>query len=228
MKRSNVRILVDAVMTAALLMLMPYELVGTLPHELIGTGMLALFVIHHILNRKWTAGAFRGRYTLMRGAQTAVVLMMFLCVIGSGISGILLSKHLYAFLPEVPFSSLSRRVHMLCAYWGFALMSLHLGFHWRRVVTAVEKRVGNPSKVRRTLVRALGVCVALYGCCAFQKREVGDYMFLRSSFAFFDHSEPLAFFILDYVSIMGTFVFAGYYLALGLMKLNRRNRTEMN
>ena len=49
MERSKVKILVDAAMTLAMLLLMPYELVGTLPHELIGTGMLLLLVVHHIL-----------------------------------------------------------------------------------------------------------------------------------------------------------------------------------
>ena len=108
MERSKVKLLVDAAMTLALLLLMPYELIGTLPHEIIGTGMLLLFITHHILNRKWTAGMFRGRYTALRSVQTAVILLMFLCVLGSGFSGILLSKHLYKALPDVPFSSLSR------------------------------------------------------------------------------------------------------------------------
>ena len=223
MKRAKVKVLVDGAMTLALLLLMPYELVGTLPHEIIGTVMLVLFVVHHVLNRKWTASVFKGHYSAMRSVQTAVVLLMFLCMLGSGISGILLSKHLYVALPDVSFSSLSRRVHMLCAYWGFVLMSLHLGFHWRRMVTAMGRRFGEKSRVRTIVVRALGVCIALYGCYAFQKRGVGDYLFLRTAFAFFDHSEPVIRFILDYMAVMGTFVFLGYYLARGLMKLDGKH-----
>ncbi len=217
MKRAKAKILVDAAMTLALLLLMPYELIGALPHEIIGTGMLLLFGIHHILNRKWTASVFKGRYTAMRSVQ--------LCILGSGVSGILLSKHLYTFLPDVAFSSLSRRVHMLCAYWGFVLMSLHLGFHWRRMVTAMGKRFGEKSRIRTIVVRALGVCIALYGCYAFVKRGVGDYLFLRTAFAFFDYSEPVILFILDYMAIMGTFAFLGYYLAMGLMKPERKHKT---
>lgn len=225
MKQAQMKIMVDAAMTAALLLLMPYELIGTLPHEIIGTGMLLLFGIHHILNRKWTASVFKGRYTAMRSVQTAVILLMFLCILGSGVSGILLSKHLYTFLPDVAFSSLSRRVHMLCAYWGFVLMSLHLGFHWRRMVTAMGRRLGEKSRIRTIVVRTLGVCIALYGCYAFVKRGVGDYLFLRTAFAFFDYSEPVILFILDYMAIMGTFVFLGYYLAMGLMKPDRKHKT---
>ena len=47
-------------MTAALLFLMPYELVGRAAHEWIGTEIFLLFILHHILNRKWTAHIQRG------------------------------------------------------------------------------------------------------------------------------------------------------------------------
>jgi len=220
MERSKVKILVDAAMTLAMLLLMPYELVGTLPHELIGTGMLLLLVVHHVLNRKWTAGVLRGRYTAMRSVQTAVILLMFLCILGSGISGILLSKHLYIALPDVPFTSLSRRVHMLCAYWGYILMSLHLGFHWRSMMMRFGKRFGGKGRTQTIVLRLLAACIGLYGCYAFVKRGVGDYLFLRTAFAFFDHSEPVILFILDYMAVMGTFVCLGYCLARGLTKRN--------
>lgn len=39
-------------MTVALLLLMAYGLVGEAAHEWIGMGMFALFVAHHILNRR--------------------------------------------------------------------------------------------------------------------------------------------------------------------------------
>ena len=189
---------------------------------MIGTVMLVLLIVHHVLNRKWTANVFRGQYTFTRAMQTAVILLMLLCILGSGISGVLLSKHLYRTLPDVPFSNLSRRVHMLCAYWGFVLMSLHLGFHWRRMLAAVGKRFRGGSKGPTIVLRTMAVFVALYGCFAFAKRGVGDYLFLRTAFAFFDHSEPVILFILDYLAVMGCFVFLGYYLARGLTALDRK------
>ena len=55
MNRQRVlKIIVDIAMTAALLLLMAFELVGRQAHEWIGIVMFVLFVIHHILNRKWT------------------------------------------------------------------------------------------------------------------------------------------------------------------------------
>ena len=48
-----VKRVVDFLMTAALLLLMAYSLVGEAAHEWIGMGMFLLFLVHLILNRKW-------------------------------------------------------------------------------------------------------------------------------------------------------------------------------
>ena len=43
---------VDFLLTAALLLLMAYSLIGEAAHEWIGMGMFLLFILHLILNRK--------------------------------------------------------------------------------------------------------------------------------------------------------------------------------
>lgn len=126
----KIKIAVDAAMTVALLLLMAYGLVGEAAHEWIGMGMFALFVAHHVLNRRWIQAVPRGRYTPLRIVQTALAGLIFLCMVGSMISGIVLSRHVFAFLPKHGGYELAQQVHILCAYWGFICMSLHLGFHW--------------------------------------------------------------------------------------------------
>lgn len=49
----KVKISIDAAMTLALLLLMAYGLVGEAAHEWLGMGMFALFLLHHLLNRRW-------------------------------------------------------------------------------------------------------------------------------------------------------------------------------
>lgn len=51
--KQKIKITADALMTVALLLLMPYEMVGEAAHEWIGAGMFLLFILHHILNRKY-------------------------------------------------------------------------------------------------------------------------------------------------------------------------------
>ena len=62
----KIKLAVDAAMTVALLLLMAYGLVGEAAHEWIGMGMFALFVAHHVLNRRWIQAVPRGRYTPLR------------------------------------------------------------------------------------------------------------------------------------------------------------------
>ena len=62
-QKTILKIVVDIGMTVMLLLLMTYELIGEAAHEWLGIGMFVLFVIHHILNRKWSRSVFKGKYT---------------------------------------------------------------------------------------------------------------------------------------------------------------------
>ena len=58
-----------------------------------------------------------------------------------------------------------------------------------------------------------------FGIFAFLRREVGAYLLGQIQFAFFDFEEPLALFFLDYLAIMGLFVWVGHYLGMLLRRL---------
>lgn len=99
MKKQSVKIIVDVIMTVLLLLLMAFELIGRTAHEWFGVGMFVMFVIHHILNRRWTAHLLKGKYTPVRVFQTILVVLVLLCILSSMVSGIVLSRHVFAFLP---------------------------------------------------------------------------------------------------------------------------------
>ena len=90
-----VKIGIDLCMTVSLLLLMPYSLLGETAHEWIGMAMFLLFIVHHVLNRRWLASMTRGRYTPLRVVQTILVLVMLVLMIGSMVSGILLFVFAY-------------------------------------------------------------------------------------------------------------------------------------
>lgn len=71
------KICVDTAMTVMLLFLMAYEMIGQAAHEWLGISIFVLFVIHHVLNRKWCSSLLKGRYTLFRIWQTALILGVF-------------------------------------------------------------------------------------------------------------------------------------------------------
>lgn len=223
--KMTAKLICDVLMTVALLLLMAYEMVGEAAHEWIGAGMLVLFVIHHILNLHWCKRVFRGTYSSFRVFQTLIAATILVCMIGLAYSGIILSRHVFAFLPINGSRSLARTLHMLCSYWGFALMGVHLGLHWNMVMGIIG-RGAKQSTGKTILLRIIGAVIAAYGFYAFITRQFGIYMLLRSHFVFFDYNEPITFFLIDYTAIMGLFVAIGHYIAKAMrcmQKLSRKN-----
>lgn len=137
--KMTLKLAVDVGMTAALLLLMAYELIGQAAHEWIGIGMFVLFIFHHILNGSWSRNILKGKYNPMRIVQTVVVILVLCAMIGSMISGVILSRHALSFLPIKGGRAFARKLHMVSAYWGFVLMSVHLGFHWSMMVGIAKK-----------------------------------------------------------------------------------------
>ena len=220
------KIVVDIGMTVMLLLLMTYELIGAAAHEWLGMGMFALFIIHHILNRKWSRCVFKGKYTLFRIWQTILVIGILFTMIGSMYSGVILSEHALSFLPIKGGRAFAREVHMLSSYWGFVLMSLHLGLHWSIMMGMAKRFVKKLPTAGKWLLRGIAAFIAGYGVYAFIQREIGRYMLLKNHFAFFDFEEPLIFFLVDYVAVMALFVWVSHYFSKGLRYIIQIRKTK--
>lgn len=83
-----------------------------------------------------------------------IVFFVLFTMIGSMVSGIILSRHVLSFLPISGGRAFARKLHMLSAYWGFALMSLHLGLHWSMIMGMAGRIFQDPSVAHRWV----GVC----------------------------------------------------------------------
>ena len=208
-----IKICIDIAMTIALLLLMPYQLIGEKAHEWIGVVMFFLFVAHHILNSSWSRNILRGKYSARRSCQTVLVILVLLCMLGSMLSGIILSRYVFASLDIHGGIALARSLHMLCAYWGMIFMSIHLGFHWNMIVAMATKVFPKAPKGSILVARMIAIVIVIYGGIAFVRRDFWNYMTLKNHFAFYDFSEPVLFFLLDYLMVMGLFVVLGHYLS---------------
>ena len=223
--RMMIKIGVDIAMTLSLLLLMAYQLIGENAHEWIGILMFVLFVVHHLLNGAWSKNLLRGKYNTRRICQTALVFLILLCMLGSMVSGIILSRYVFTFLKIRSGIAWTGRVHMLCAYWGFVFMSIHLGFHWNMMIAMTRKALPQAmagSAVSTVVSRVIAALIAIYGMVAFGKRDIWNYLILKNHFAFYDFSEPVIFFLLDYLAVMGLFVVIGHYLSKVLLKCGRK------
>lgn len=218
------KMVIDLVMTILLLCQMAYMLIGEIAHEWMGAAMFLLFVLHHILNIRWYQNLPKGKFTALRSLQTAVNLLVFLSMLGLMVSGIMMSREVFAFLSISSGMGFARILHMLAAYWGFIFMSVHLGLHWGIILGMVRKMSGlnKTSRIRTWILRTAAVVICSFGAWTFIKNNIFDYLFVRSQFVFFDMRQPLALFFCEYIAMMGLWVCIAYYGAKVLGQISRK------
>ena len=224
--KTNIRIATDITMTILLPVLMAYSLVGEAVHEWLGIVMFLLFIVHQALNRHWYKNLFRGSYPPIRILSTAINLLLVIIMIALSVSGIMMAKHTFGFIHFRSGIASARLIHLLASYWGFVLMSLHLGLHWNMVLGMARRviHIKDGSLWRTWLLRIAAALVAVYGAYAFLVRGFTEYMFLRTQFVFYDFGEPLPLFFKDYLAVMALFVCIGHYLAKGIAGYSKRKQ----
>lgn len=224
-KKFICKIIIDMVMTILLLLLMAKQITGESVHEWLGTGMMFLWVSHNILNRSWYVHFLKGSYSPIRIFQTFINLAVFLSMLGLMISGIILSREVFAFLPISGGMAMARTLHMLSAFWGYMLMALHLGLHWDMILSLAKKAFGSvPARGTGIACHFAAICVAGYGLYAFINNQFSAYIFLTSSFVFFDFERSVFLFFLEYIGIMGLFICLAHYVEKGLLGLAGRRK----
>ena len=219
-----VKIVVDVAMALGMLFQMGYHLWGDTAHEWVGAGLFLLFLLHHILNWRWWTGLFKGKYTAVRILQTTINLLTLAAMLGLMVSGVILSSKVFAFLQIRGHMAFARRLHMAASYWGFLLMTAHLGLHWGMLLGMVRKtgKTKLPGKPASHWPALLGALIAAYGMTAMVNRNFVTYLFLQAEFVFLDFSESKMLFYLDYLAIMGTFIFLAHFAAKLLRKRKER------
>ena len=222
--KAVIKLAVDVFMTLALLFLMGYQFWGEAPHEWVGAGMFLLFVAHHLLNGRWHKTLCKGKYSALRTVTLCVDLLLLLAMLAQMYSGIVMSRYVFAFLPGTGGMSLARRLHILGAYWGFLLMSVHLGLHWNMILGMLRKALKIKSKTKSPsmIAFAAGLTISGYGIWVFISRGFPICLFLKSEFVFLDYSEPKIFFYMDYLALMGLCIFIAHYSTKLMEQLQKR------
>lgn len=219
-QKKRIKIMIDIVMSVALLFLMAYQVTGDKYHEWIGAGMLLLFVIHNGLNFSWYRTLFKGKYSLLRVVRTIVNLLVLLAIILTGYSGIVLSRHVFAFLPINSGMALARKLHLAGSYWSFVMMSIHLGMHWSMVTGRI--------KAGKNILRIIAGGIAIYGAVLFGRAGIYDNMFLQNEFAMLDYETSGVVVVLQNLAMMSAWIFTGHYLTRTVMKLSGKEKKDQH
>lgn len=214
--KRKIQIMVDLCMILLLPLLMAYNLIGEVAHEYFGISMVLLFLCHHLLNRHWYKYLAKGKYSKTRVLSIAVNFLLLIIMAALAMSGIAASKHLFTFFPIRGGQTAARTIHLVSSYWGFVVMSFHTGLHGEMLLKMAKKAFCMPSLPRygAIIIRMVIFCISVYGVYAFIHRQLGEYMLLKTQYVFFDFSESLFLFVMDYIAIMLMSAFGGYYLLM--------------
>ena len=214
-RQKNLRRTVDIGMTVLLLLQMAYQATGEAAHEWLGMGMTALVIIHQIINRRWYASTFKGRYTAYRAVSACLNAMLIVSFALTALCGMAMSNYAVPFLYGVVRVSLVRMAHLSMSHWSFVLMGLHLGLHVPAMLQGLKE------KVRRALSAACAA-VAGVGLYLFLRNSMPDYLFFRVPFAFLDYEKAGALVLLENVAMLLFWAFMGWQAAVALRGSERR------
>ena len=218
MRSKHFKHIVDVLLGVGLLLLMSYQVTGEAGHEWTGIVMTVLMILHQILNRKWYAALFKGKYTPLRAVQTLANAALVICFVLTALCGINMSVHAVPFLSEFMRASLGRRLHLTLSHWCFVLMGLHLGLHIPAMLHGVKN-----SNVRR-IGFGTSILAAGAGLWLFLKNSYPDYLFYRVPFAFIDYDKAVPLVLLEALLIAFFWVFIGAQLPKLLNRSADTNR----
>ena len=183
-KMNIIKRVVDAAMTILLLCLMAYQVTGEKLHEWVGIGMTVLVIAHQILNRKWYAVLFKGKYNPYRILSTILNLLLLVSIALTAFCGMSMSGYAVPFLYGMAPVFFVRRMHLSMSHWAFVLMGLHLGMHLP-AMTAGLKWKGRT----KVILGSLFTCISGVGFYLFLRNGIQDYLFFRVPFAFLDYDK---------------------------------------
>lgn len=220
-KNNVIKKIVDACMTVLLLCLMAYQVTGETLHEWFGIGMTVLLIVHHILNRKWYAALFKGKYNAYRVITVIVNTLLLASIVLTAVCGIAMSAHAVPFLYGVLPVSFARRFHLAMTFWSFILMGVHLGLH----IPAITAGLKWTGKVK-TAVAVFFAAVAGVGFWLFVSNGIPDYILFRTPFAFLDYDKSAALVFAENLAILITFAFLSAACASIIKASNTKSKRK--
>lgn len=215
--RKMAMLAVDVSMTILCLMQMGYHMFKNITHEQLGAATFVLFLLHHFLNARWYKALPKGRYTAVRTFHTVLNLLLTAVMLGLIASAMIISVRVFDFL-GFRTSFFGRKLHMFCTSWLFALMSMHIGLHWGKVVSMLQKRMKKP--VVLSILAGLG---SAWGVSAFIRRAKWQELFVTIDYVFFDYNESAVFFFCDYLAMIVMWGAIAFYLVKAIRWLEQRS-----
>ena len=202
--------IVDVALMVTLLLLMAFQVTEQLAHEWLGITMFVLTIVHQVLNRKYYAAIFKGKYSPLRIFQLIVNILLLLTFVCTALSGMMMSRFATPFMNGILPSSIVRQGHLALSHWSFVLMGLHLGLHFGIVMSKLKNRTV------KIILGTVMTGISVYGFYLFFKSDMLNYMLFKNPFAFLDYDKVWWLVLLENLAMLLAWAFAAYLLSLFL------------
>lgn len=205
-------------MTMLLIIAMSSTITGITWHIIIGISLCMLIIVHNILNRRWYKSIHKGKHTAFRNLSTGVNMLFLAAMTVLFVSAAFIS---------LGGSFFMRQIHVLSAYWGFILMSVHIGMHGRMINLITSKMFGRiqTHRICTVIMRIIAVCITAYGIKSSFDRNIGSKLIMYYSFNTTPVNESAIYTFAAYFSIMWVFIIGTHYM---LMMLRMCARIKIN
>lgn len=214
---------IDAVLFMLLMMLMAYSFMESWMHELLGIIMIFLVLLHEIVNRKWFRSLFKGNYSLTRKVFAVINFCLIIGIVLAFVSGLSMSEFIsiFDFIPV----GLARRIHMVSVHWVFVFMALHLGMHFKAIVTSLHLKISKQSEIVQVVFNDLIYYLVIgVGILCFIKNRMIAYLFMLTDFVYFSEANIVQY-VLEYFMIFISFAMSMSLILSNLLK--RRKDDEI-
>ncbi len=219
--KNRIKKAVDVCMTLLLLCLMAYQGTGEVLHEWIGIGMTVVLIVHHILNLRWYAALFKGRYNAYRIVTTVINTLLLASIVLTAFCGMSMSNHAVPFLYGMTGMVFARTAHLALSYWSFLLMGLHIGLHLPALTAKVK-----PGKASKAVLAVIFTILAGIGLYFFIRNGIPGYIMFRTHFAFFDYDKAGVLVFLENLAELFFFAFLGANAVRLLRSLNHKMKDQ--
>ena len=221
--RNPLRVIVDVCLALTLVLIQATALIEEAPHEALGLVTFALVIAHVVIGRKRVMALIRGRKSVGKIIGLAIDVLMVVLIIAQIASCIVLSKHVFSWLPVIPGVAWARPTHLLCGYWLFVLAFIHAGINVDRLPRPLRENV----ILKYAAVFAFAAS-AIAGAYFFFAMGLPSYLFMKVQFSFADPSVSLLVRFVEWACIASMFTAATRLVIIGFDALKRKLEKDRN
>lgn len=206
------RLVLDGIAVVLLLAALAYFWFDNATHEIIGTTMFALLIGHNIFNRRWYGTIARKRSEARSHITRAINLSLLGVMLGLLATSVIISQTVFSALPLTSTFTM-RQLHTMAAYLALLIAAIHLGLHWKMIMSALRSVLGitRTSTTRASLLRMLALAGSCYGLISLWAANVSQKLLMQMSFDFGGLQASPMIFLLQHASIVCLGACLGHY-----------------